>query len=172
MIHGGSTAALHHNPEAWLTGCHSSLGRLSLQLLKSLLVACRHVAMVWGGNAVLQPHVPMTAGLSQNRAGRIERILGVQQMVRWLRSENKSDHCHPHICKNYAPKICHTDGVRMACKPLQVKGFLQRIWHTDPEMWHTNPPPPFYARCRSGTKNRGFQKGGFAKCAPLLAVAL
>ena len=28
--------------------------------------------------------------------------------------ENNSDHPHPHICKKYAPKICHTMGVRMA----------------------------------------------------------
>ena len=46
----------------------------------------------------------------------------------------------PHICKKYTPKTCHTMGVRVAYKSL---GFLQKIWHTDTKIWHTNPPPHF-----------------------------
>ena len=51
----------------------------------------------------------------------------------------------PHICKKYAPKICHTTGVCMAYKSVKIKGFLQKVWHTDPKIWHTKPP--FYAIC-------------------------
>ena len=29
----------------------------------------------------------------------------------------------------------------MAYKSLRIKGFLQRIWHMDPRIWSTNPPP-------------------------------
>ena len=36
-------------------------------------------------------------------------------------------------------------GVRMAKKSLKIKGFLQKIWHTDPNVWNTNSP--FYAIC-------------------------
>ena len=38
----------------------------------------------------------------------------------------------PNICKKDGPKICHTMGVRMAYKSVKIKGFLQKIWHTDP----------------------------------------
>ena len=28
----------------------------------------------------------------------------------------------------------------MAYKSVKIKGFLQKMWHTDPKTWHTNPP--------------------------------
>ena len=27
-----------------------------------------------------------------------------------------------------------------------MRGILQRIWHMDPKIWHTNPPPAFMPR--------------------------
>ena len=95
-----------HPCTTWLTG-----RQLSLQLLKSLLVACRHLAMVCGGDVVVHPLVPPTAVLSQNLAGRIERILGVQQMVRWLWSDledhnllklRRLDSLHSFFSKRYS----------------------------------------------------------------------
>ena len=40
----------------------------------------------------------------------------------------------PHTCKNYL--LC----LHMAQKSLKIKGFLQKIWQTNPKNWHTNHP--------------------------------
>ena len=50
----------------------------------------------------------------------------------------------PHICKKYAPKICHTLGVRMACKPAKIKGFSTENTACRPQKYGIQTPP-FYA---------------------------
>ena len=72
--------------------------------------------------------------------GEASTIFGEASGTRLLvKSESNSDHPPPPIFEKNCPPNLPYNWVPHGTEVLKIKGFLQRIWHTDPKI----RPPPF-----------------------------
>ena len=58
-----------------------------------------------------------------------------------LKFDNNSDHPHPPHLQKICPQnmLCKRGSVWHNSR-LESRDFYRKIWHTDPLLWHTNPP--------------------------------